>query len=69
MWSIPLSRQPELMDDPALPAAEHVHALRALARINAFSFTATTAPGGIAAAPGTLTCGGGAGSAGSGGCG
>jgi SAM-dependent methyltransferase len=40
MWSIPLSRQPELMDDPALPAADHVHALEALARINAFSFTA-----------------------------
>jgi len=32
--------QPELMDDPALPAAEHRAALRGLARINVLSFTA-----------------------------
>lgn len=48
MWSIPLSRQPELMDDPALPAAEHVHALDALARINALSFTAAQIAAGAA---------------------
>ena len=40
MWTIPLSRQPELMDDPSLPAADHHHALDALARINAVSLTA-----------------------------
>jgi SAM-dependent methyltransferase len=28
---------PELMDDPALPSAEHVHALHALARVNRLS--------------------------------
>ena len=46
LWSLPQSRQPELMDDPAIAEADHVHALRALARINAVSRTAN----GIAAA-------------------
>ena len=41
LWSIPRARQSELMDDPALPAAEHMQALDALARINMLSFTAS----------------------------
>jgi len=40
IWSIAQSRHPEMMDDPALPADEHMHALDALARINAVSLTA-----------------------------
>ncbi len=40
LWSLPLSREPELMDDPALPAADHIEALGALATINAVSRTA-----------------------------
>jgi SAM-dependent methyltransferase len=39
-WSLPPSRVPELMDDPAIDAAEHLHALDALATINAVSRTA-----------------------------
>ena len=39
-WSLPRSLAPELMDDPALAEAEHLHALSALARINAVSRTA-----------------------------
>lgn len=39
-WQISPSRQPELMDDPALAAADHLHALDALAVINAVSGTA-----------------------------
>ena len=39
-WSLPQSRQPELMDNPAIAEGDHVHALRALARINAVSRTA-----------------------------
>jgi len=39
-WSIACSRSPELMDDPALDAGEHLEALTALARINAISRTA-----------------------------
>jgi len=39
-WSLPRSREPELMDDPGLAEAEHLHALAALARINAVSRTA-----------------------------
>lgn len=39
LWSIPRTRQAELMDDPALPAADHMHALDALARINLVSLT------------------------------
>jgi SAM-dependent methyltransferase len=41
LWSIPRARQPELMDDPALPAADHMHALDALARINMLSLTSS----------------------------
>jgi 2-polyprenyl-3-methyl-5-hydroxy-6-metoxy-1,4-benzoquinol methylase len=52
-WSLPQSRQPELMDDPAIAEADHVHALRALARINAVSRTAS----GIAASVGRILAG------------
>lgn len=48
-WSMPLSREPELMDDPALPAADHVAALRALATINAVSRTAVHLAHGVMA--------------------
>jgi 2-polyprenyl-3-methyl-5-hydroxy-6-metoxy-1,4-benzoquinol methylase len=40
LWSLPPLRTPELMDDPALAAADHLHALRALGTINAVSQTA-----------------------------
>ncbi len=40
-WSIAQTRQAELMDDPALAEADHLHALVALARINTFSGTAS----------------------------
>lgn len=39
-WSVPQSREPELMDDPLIAAAEHLQALTALRRINAVSRTA-----------------------------
>lgn len=39
-WCVPPSRSPELMDDPALDAGEHLAALQALGRINALSLTA-----------------------------
>ena len=39
-WSLPQSRAAELMDDPVITEAEHLHALAALARINAISRTA-----------------------------
>ena len=39
LWSLPPSREPELMDDPGLSEVEHVVALAALARINAVSRT------------------------------
>lgn len=39
-WSVAHSRAPELMDDPALDAREHLDALAALARINSLSRTA-----------------------------
>jgi 2-polyprenyl-3-methyl-5-hydroxy-6-metoxy-1,4-benzoquinol methylase len=39
-WSLPLSRAAELMDDPQIAEAEHLHALSALARINLVSRTA-----------------------------
>lgn len=69
-WSLPPSRAAELMDDPALGEADHLHALAALARINAVSLTASrlaAATGGMLAAAGTVTpptvvdvaCGGG----------
>lgn len=41
-WSVAQSRSPELMDDPALDAHEHLAALRALGTINALSLTAFT---------------------------
>lgn len=41
-WSIAPSRSPELMDDPALDAHEHLAALHALGTINALSRTAST---------------------------
>lgn len=41
LWTIPRVRQSELMDDPALPAAEHMRALDALARINMLSLTSS----------------------------
>lgn len=41
LWSIPCTRQSELMDDPALPASDHMQALDALARINMLSLTST----------------------------
>ena len=40
LWTVAPSRQAELMDDPSLATADHLHALSALARINAFSGTA-----------------------------
>lgn len=39
-WSLPQSREPELMDDPGIAEPEHLHALSALARINVVSRTA-----------------------------
>jgi SAM-dependent methyltransferase len=39
LWPVALDRRAELMDDPALPAAEHLAALDALATINAISLT------------------------------
>ena len=48
-WSIPQSRQPELMDDPAIAEGDHLRALDALARINACSGTARHLAGVIAA--------------------
>lgn len=40
LWTVAPSRHAELMDDPSLAPADHLHALSALARINAFSGTA-----------------------------
>jgi SAM-dependent methyltransferase len=39
-WQLGRVREPELMDDPGLPAADHRAALDALATLNAFSGTA-----------------------------
>ncbi len=47
VWSLPPSRAAELMDDPALPAADHVAALGALATINIVSRTAAHMARGI----------------------
>lgn len=47
LWSVAASRQAELMDDPALAEADHLHALSALARINAISGTAAQLAGAI----------------------
>jgi SAM-dependent methyltransferase len=46
-WSLPHSREPELMDDPTLAEADHFHALSALARINAVSRTAARLAAGV----------------------
>lgn len=62
-----MNRQPELMDDPALPETDHLEALEALRQINALSFTAAslaTAVAGISRSHAPLTivdvaCGGG----------
>jgi len=40
IWQVEPHRRAELMDDPALPAGEHLAALDALATINAVSLTA-----------------------------
>lgn len=47
LWAISCSREPELMDDPSLPAAEHMAALDALGRINLISRTASRLVAGI----------------------
>jgi 2-polyprenyl-3-methyl-5-hydroxy-6-metoxy-1,4-benzoquinol methylase len=39
-WTVSQSREPELMDDPALAESEHLHALDALGLINVVSRTA-----------------------------
>jgi SAM-dependent methyltransferase len=44
---MPRVREPELMDDPAIAAADHLHALSALGRINAFSRTAARLADGV----------------------
>lgn len=69
MLSVTAARCPELMDDPGLPEAEHLHALRALGTINAVSRTAAQLAAAVsslvpAAHPGPITvvdlaCGGG----------
>lgn len=52
-WPFPVNRQPELMDDPALPESDHLAALVALRRINSLSRTAAQ----IAAAVAEIACG------------
>ncbi len=47
-WSLPRVREPELMDDPAIAAVDHIDALTALGRINAFSRTAARIAEGVA---------------------
>lgn len=46
-WSLPQSRQPELMDDPTIDAHDHLHALSALARLNVVSGTAARLAAGV----------------------
>lgn len=46
-WSLPQSRTPELMDDPAIEEQEHLHALAALSRINFVSRTAARLADGV----------------------
>jgi len=46
-WSLPHTREPELMDDPAIAEREHLHALSALARINLVSRTAARLAAGV----------------------
>lgn len=48
-WSLPQSREPEWMDDPAIGEADHLHALSALARINVLSRTAARLAAGVRA--------------------
>ncbi|MFM7243736.1 MAG: methyltransferase domain-containing protein [Planctomycetaceae bacterium] len=59
-WSLPQSREPELMDDPAIAEPDHLHALSALARINLVSRTAARLAEGINGlleeAPPTVRC-------------
>ncbi len=69
LLSVEAARHPELMDDPRLPEADHLHALQALGTINAVSRTsaslaaavrpllATAGPGRIEIVD--LACGGG----------
>lgn len=69
LLSLPHVRQAELMDDPGLPEAEHLHALAALATINVLSRTAPQIAGAVASIVGhqgtdpvhvvDLACGGG----------
>lgn len=46
-WSLPCTREPELMDDPAIAEVDHLHALSALARINFVSGTAPRLAAGV----------------------
>lgn len=46
-WCLQQSRAPELMDDPGIAAADHLHALAALGRINALSRTAARLARGV----------------------
>lgn len=48
-WQLDRVRQAELMDDPELPAAEHLAALDALATISGLSFTSRQIAGGVRA--------------------
>jgi SAM-dependent methyltransferase len=58
IWEIEPERQAELMDDPALPEAEHLAALNALATINAVSLTPRQLAAAVAAiVPGPLPAG------------
>lgn len=69
LLSVAAERQPELMDDPGLAAADHLHALRALGTINALSRTTATLAAAVARLAATagpapleivdLACGGG----------
>ena len=47
IWQVEPDRRDELMDDPALPAADHLAALDALATINAISLTAGQLAGAV----------------------
>lgn len=49
LMSLEPARHAELMDDPGLPEAEHLHALEALATINAVSCTAAQIAAAVAA--------------------
>jgi len=48
LWRVAPERKAELMDDPALPAADHLAALEALATLNAVSLTARQLAGAVA---------------------